>query len=92
MIAFANFVRRRPASVRPSPGTCRDCAFFRDDPAYMESQVAGLTSFGSGNASVRGDDGLCERHGKYTSAQSACSALMPIEAGAVHELRASIIR
>jgi len=59
--------------ARP-PKECRRCAYFRNDPAYLETVLPGLTSFGSAHASVRGDDGLCCRHGRYRNARSSCSA------------------
>jgi hypothetical protein len=51
---------------------CGTCRHFRNDPAYIEQAFAGLTSFGSGHASVRADDGLCAEHDLYLSANSTC--------------------
>jgi len=39
----------------------------------IERFVPGLRSFGSGFASVRADDGLCLRHGRYLAASSFCA-------------------
>jgi hypothetical protein len=58
--------------VKTPPRACRSCRHFRDDPAFIEATVEGLTSLGSGWASVRDDDGLCLRHGDYRSARSSC--------------------
>jgi hypothetical protein len=52
---------------------CLGCIHFRNDPAYLESVIAGLTSLGSGYGSVRADDGLCLRHDRYLSAHSWCA-------------------
>ena len=60
-------------------GHCRECRFFRNDPAYLETAVAGLTSLSSAYASVRADDGLCLKHDRYLGAGSWCS---DFEAGA----------
>jgi hypothetical protein len=53
---------------------CRDCAHFRNDPAYLEDAVPGLNTLSSAWASVRGDDGLCLRHERFCSAGSGCAA------------------
>jgi hypothetical protein len=53
-------------------GHCRSCAYFGNDPAYLESAIKGLTSFSSGYASVMSDDGICRRHDRYISARSSC--------------------
>ncbi|MFI4987604.1 MAG: hypothetical protein ACHQF3_09190 [Alphaproteobacteria bacterium] len=45
---------------------------FRNDPAYLEATLKGLTSLGSAYASVRGEDGICRRHDRYLSARSWC--------------------
>jgi hypothetical protein len=52
---------------------CLGCIHFRNDPAYLETVITGLTSLGSGYGSVRADDGLCLRHDRYLSAQSWCA-------------------
>ena len=51
---------------------CRACAYFRNDPADLERALAGLASFGSGYASVLGEDGLCDRHGRFSAAEGWC--------------------
>jgi hypothetical protein len=61
-----------PPKRKPPAGCCAACSHFRNDPAYLETAIKGLTSFGSGYASVRADDGLCLRHDRYLSAQSYC--------------------
>jgi len=59
------------APIETSP-RCAACRFFCSDPQELESRIAGLRSFGSGFASVRGGDGLCERHGRYLPAWAHC--------------------
>ena len=53
-------------------GTCASCRFFRAEPRAIEAAVPGLTTMGSGYASVRASDGLCDCHGRYVSATSHC--------------------
>jgi hypothetical protein len=59
----------RPAAPA---GRCRYCAYFRNDPAFIESVFKGLATMSSGHASVRADDGLCLRHDRYLSAEAGC--------------------
>jgi hypothetical protein len=53
---------------------CGACVHFRNDPAYLESVFAGLSSLSSAWASVRAEDGLCLRHERYLGARSWCDA------------------
>jgi len=48
------------------------CAHFHNSPAYLESVYKGLTSLSSAHASVRKDDGICDLHDVYLSADSWC--------------------
>jgi hypothetical protein len=59
--------------VRAGAPYCRDCAHFRNDPAYLERVFPGLTSLSSGYASVRAEDGLCLRHDRYLGARCWCA-------------------
>ena len=52
---------------------CRFCRHFRNDAATLEAALPGLGSLSSVQASVRGDDGICERFGRYCAASSACA-------------------
>jgi hypothetical protein len=52
---------------------CGNCTHFRNDPAWLEQAIPGLTSLSSGDASVRAEDGLCLRHDRYLGADAACS-------------------
>ena len=61
------------------PPTCRACAWFKNDPALLETAFRGLASMGSGFASVRAEDGLCERHGIYLPAWDGCADFTPPE-------------
>jgi hypothetical protein len=56
----------------PAPARCGTCRHFRNDPAYIEAAFKGLTSFSSGYASARADDGLCTQHDLYLSADCYC--------------------
>jgi hypothetical protein len=58
-------------------GTCRACRHFRNDPAHLEAVFKGLSSLGSAYASVRGEDGICERHERYLSARASCPDFNP---------------
>jgi hypothetical protein len=52
---------------------CGNCGHFRNDRAYLEAAIPGLTSMSSGDASVRADDGICLRHDRYLSARASCA-------------------
>ena len=51
---------------------CARCVSFRNDPGYLETIFAGLTSLSSAYGSVRSQDGLCVRHDRYLSADAWC--------------------
>jgi len=72
-------------------GRCGSCAHFRNDPAYLETAIAGLSSFGSASASVRADDGLCLRHDRYLSARAGCADFSSREEAAIRRAGASPI-
>jgi len=66
---------------RPSPVAsrrCGACRHFRNDPAYLEAAIPGLSCLSSGAASVRADDGLCLRHDRYLGAGRSCGDFAPI--------------
>jgi hypothetical protein len=56
---------------------CASCAYFRNDPAYIEQAMPGLITMGSGYASVRAQDGICARHERYLSERSSCADHLP---------------
>jgi len=51
---------------------CFTCKYFHNSPKYMESVYPGLNTLSSGNASVRKDDGICDLHELYLSADASC--------------------
>jgi hypothetical protein len=51
---------------------CRNCVNFRNDPVFLETAIKGLNAMSSAWASVRGDDGLCLRHDRFTQATGIC--------------------
>jgi hypothetical protein len=60
------------AATQPVSGRCGSCGYFRNDAAYLEAAIPGLSSLSSAAASVRADDGLCLRHDRYLSARASC--------------------
>ncbi len=52
-------------------------AAFSGTAAALEAAFPGMASLSSGHASVRAEDGLCDRHGLYLSARDGCSAFAP---------------
>jgi len=68
-------VSPQAASPLPAPAAqiCARCAHFRCDPRELEAHIPGLLTFGSADASVRADDGLCVVHDLYLSAASSCA-------------------
>jgi hypothetical protein len=56
---------------------CGACAYFRNDPAFLEALFAGLAVLSSGYGSVRAEDGLCLHHDRYFSANAGCGAFRP---------------
>jgi hypothetical protein len=67
----------RGASSASCAAFCGSCCHFRNDPAAIEAAFAGLTSLSSAFGSVRADDGICERHGRYLSARACCRDYAP---------------
>jgi hypothetical protein len=65
-----SFITR--AFETPRSACCGTCRHFRNDPAYIEEAFRGLTSFSSGYASARADDGLCTLHDLYLSPDCYC--------------------
>jgi hypothetical protein len=45
--------------------TCQHCAHFNDDPAFIEAEIPGLTSFGSAYSSARGHAGICQKSDRF---------------------------
>ena len=69
--------RSRPAKnaliSAATDGHCGSCQHFRNDPAYLEAAIPGLSSLSSSAASVRADDGLCLHRDRYLSARASCA-------------------
>jgi hypothetical protein len=72
--AVESRTRGRTANHEIAHGHCRTCRHFQNDPRFLEALIPGLVSFGSGNASVRADDGLCEHHARYAAANAGCTS------------------
>ena len=51
---------------------CINCKHFSNSPAYLESVFKGMTTFSSGHASIRKDDGICQVNDVYLSADHWC--------------------
>jgi hypothetical protein len=64
----------REAIARPGGGQahCFGCAHFCDDAMRIEAELPGLAALSSGHASVRGQDGFCERHERLINGQRRC--------------------
>ena len=45
--------------------TCQHCIYFADDPAVIEAEIPGLTSFGSAYSSARGHAGICREFDRF---------------------------
>jgi hypothetical protein len=58
--------------LRNSGDICQKCAYFQNDPAFIEETYPGLTTMSSGFASVRDWDGLCTYNQLYLSAGDSC--------------------
>jgi hypothetical protein len=56
---------------------CRTCRHFDNAPDSFEHAFPGLTSFSSGNASVRDEDGVCRLHERHVSQDSGCGRYEP---------------
>ena len=67
---------------------CGYCAHFRNDRAYLEAAIPGLTSMSSGDASVRADDGICLRHDRYLSARASCADFTAFDGRAMEKTEA----
>ena len=51
---------------------CISCRHFHNTPRYLEQTYKGLSTFSSGYASVRKDDGICVERDLYLSASAWC--------------------
>jgi len=51
---------------------CLNCVYFNNAPEYIESVFKGMRVLGSGYASVKKDDGICELKDIYLSGNNVC--------------------
>ena len=63
--------------LRNTGNTCQQCAYFQNDPAFIEKNYPGLTVMSSGYASVRDRDGICSFNQIYLSAGDSCVHFEP---------------
>ena len=70
---FDSLVRRNTTPQEPPANMrCINCSHFRNSPEYLEETIKGLKTMSSGHASVRMDDGICEKNDEYLSAYDWC--------------------
>ncbi|HEC90160.1 MAG TPA: hypothetical protein ENI55_00685 [Alphaproteobacteria bacterium] len=55
---------------------CINCAHFHNSPAYLEKVFKGMNVLGSGNGSVRKDDGICDVRDIYLSSDNECDRFL----------------
>jgi hypothetical protein len=53
---------------------CGNCRHFCREPREIEAQLPGMRSLGSVYGSVRANDGICRRHGRYLAASCSCAS------------------
>ncbi|GAB6886848.1 hypothetical protein JCM13304A_03460 [Desulfothermus okinawensis JCM 13304] len=53
--------------------TCLHCKYFRNDPKFLEEFYHGLNTLSSAWGCVRGDAGVCIKHGVYLFPRGKCS-------------------
>jgi hypothetical protein len=67
------FRNKAKTADAPAPNQrCMGCVHFRNCPDYLEAEIPGLKTMGSGHASVRKDDGICTLLDLYLSADAWC--------------------
>ena len=57
----------------PAGHTCRTCRRFRNEAAFLEAILPGLTAMSSAHADVRLEDGVCIRHDVMVRATASCA-------------------
>jgi hypothetical protein len=75
-MSIGDILRAALARNEVARPTCFGCAHFRNDCATIESALPGISSFSSSRASVRADDGVCERHDMLVNGRRACAAFL----------------
>jgi hypothetical protein len=63
----------RDDDARPN---CFGCAYFHNESSIIESALPGISSFSSSRASVRADDGVCDRHDLLVNGRRACASFV----------------
>lgn len=58
---------------------CARCVHFLSEPAALETIYPGLTAMGSGYASVRAQDGLCQKHDIYLPSEDRCASFLAVD-------------
>lgn len=58
---------------------CIRCLHFNNSPEYLESVFKGMTTLSSAYASVRKQDGICDRRDLYLSADCFCEDFEPVK-------------
>lgn len=56
---------------------CGRCRHFCNDPARLEATFKGLSSLSSGFASVKSQDGTCDRHDLFLAYGDGCADFAP---------------
>ena len=70
---FEDLIRRNATPQEPPENMrCINCSHFRNSPEYLEETIKGLSTMSSGHASVRMEDGICEKNDEYLSAYDWC--------------------
>jgi hypothetical protein len=53
---------------------CARCRHFRNDPAFIEASLKGLSALSSAQGSVAAGDGLCLIHDRYLTPYASCAS------------------
>jgi len=61
--------------------TCRDCIYFRNEPAWLERELPGLNALSSAYGATRGENGICTKKDIYLSPIEGCENFESSEAG-----------
>ena len=68
----------KQTTVATSRRCCGRCIFFDNSPATIEAAFPGLSTMSSGSASVKAQDGLCNKHDLYLSFHDVCPAFQVV--------------
>ena len=70
-------IREAVGTLESTQVTCFTCVHFCNDLSVVEAALPGIGSFSSIHASVRADDGLCERHQTLINGKRRCADYVP---------------